>query len=376
MKYSTWPEVQKWIPWEMVIPSQRYRQELSWEPHEPFALTFLHARCKVYIKGLKDPDSARGPNINWLWYDEGQRDRTGMGWKIAIASVRIGKSPQAWVTATPGGTRHWMYEFFIKKNISEEVLKMFADISDRPLVEAFYGTLEGNKQNLDPEFYASLLAAYPSGYLRQQEVEGMFIDETGVLGDSSWFNGKVVQSSPYNVRNRVRYWDLAATEKKMIPGRGMNDPDETVGTLMSFDGENFYIEDQVYGAWEWKSVQDKIVETANRDGSTVKIYVEKEPGAGGKNQVAQIAATSGLEYFHVIGHAPEGDKVMRANVWFAEAAMGKFYMVNGLWHNHFFDQLNNFPTPYYHDDTIDSVSGARHVIAPIRQWSKPKFLHV
>ena len=40
LKISTWPEFREWIPWNMVIPSQRYRSSPSWEPHQPFTLVF------------------------------------------------------------------------------------------------------------------------------------------------------------------------------------------------------------------------------------------------------------------------------------------------------------------------------------------------
>src|SRR5574342_784658 len=98
-KISTWPEFKEWIPWNMVVPQQRYRQAISWEATRPFMLAFMNG-AKVYCKGLKNPDSARGANVNWLWYDEAGRDETGLGWKIATASVRIGEQTQRWATYT------------------------------------------------------------------------------------------------------------------------------------------------------------------------------------------------------------------------------------------------------------------------------------
>ena len=77
----------------------------------------------------------------------------------------------------------------------------------------------------------------------------------------------------------------------------------------------------------------------------------------------------------VEGHKPEGDKVMRANAWFAEAALGQFYMVQGNWNEGFLDQLSSFPEGR-HDDRIDSVSGARQVIAPFKAWKHINFLHL
>src|SRR3990167_4066772 len=56
-RQSTWPELQKWIPWKMVVPSHRYRANVEWEAIRPFSIVFLNG-AKMYCKGLKDPESA------------------------------------------------------------------------------------------------------------------------------------------------------------------------------------------------------------------------------------------------------------------------------------------------------------------------------
>lgn len=387
-KYSTWPEFKQWIPWNLVYHRQRYRMEESWEPTKPFTLNFLNG-AKVVCKGLKDPDSARGPNINWLWYDEGGRDRTGLAWKLAIASVRIGEEPQAWVTATPAGLYHWMNEFFIKGEIPEEVRKILEDIGDeRPLLASFHGTIDENDANLDPGFKAAMLLAYPKGYLRQQEIEGLFVEKGGTLGDRSWFDGKGVEFPFLGVDGRVRYWDMAATEKKISKGEKQNDPDESVGTLVGLVGEEFRIEDQVGGHWEWKELKETIKAVAMKDGPYIRIVIEEEPGSGGKNQVAAIQEFFKEDdelkdtAFNVIGYRPEGDRIQLANIWFAEAASGKWTYVrdddlpDGVkWVEDFLDQLDGFPIAG-HDDRVTSVSGARATLKPFKAKKDIDFLHL
>lgn len=377
LRTSTWAEFREWIPWRMVVPSQKYRANPEWYPHQPFTLNFNNGAW-VLVKGLKDPDSARGPNLNWLWYDEAERDRDGMGWKIANAAVRIPPDPQSWITTTPKGKSSWAYSFFQKGEIPEEAIKLFEEESPhRNLVESYFTTIHENKANLDPAFYASMLSMY-TGWIKLQELDGQYVDQGGVLGDTSWFNGKFVGDTP-DVFARVRYWDLAASEKKISRGIKSNDPDETVGTRLSWDkiGDAFYIEDQVGGHWEWKDIKDIILETAENDGPYVKVYIEQEPGAGGKNQVAELKdfITSKLPGWTVEGHRPEGDKIMRANIWFAEAKDGKIYIVKGDWNEKFLDQFSSFPEAR-HDDRVDSVSGARVTLAPIRTWKTIEFLTV
>jgi|WetSurMetagenome_2_1015567.scaffolds.fasta_scaffold00049_63 predicted phage terminase large subunit-like protein len=378
-KYSTWVELREWIPWNLVVPSQRYRGRPEWEASRPFSIVFLNG-AKMYCKGLKSPDSARGGNLNWLWYDEGGRDETGLGWQIAIAGVRIGDDPQAWTTTTPKGTDHWCYKFFVEQDIPEEALRLFRELlkdKDTPLLDYQFVSIDENKNNLSPTFYAQMLAMYGSGYLKARELEGKFADEGGVLGDRSWFIGKTITELPTEVFKRVRYWDLAASEKK-ITGKKTNDPDSTVGTRMSISKDYpFLIEHQVTRQILWHDIKQLIVQTAVEDGRETIIYVEQEPGSGGKNQVAEIASLSELAGYTVIGHLPreQGDKVMRAQAWFSRAAMGLVYMVVGDWNIDFLNQLSSFPAGR-HDDRIDSISGAFANLNSKKQWKEIPFMKI
>lgn len=383
-KSSTWDEFRKWIPWNMVVPKQRYRKMESWEPTRPFTMVFLNG-AKVFCKGLKDPDSARGSNVNWLWYDEGRRDSTGLAWKNAIATVRVGKNPQAWTTTTPANSQHWTSTFF-SGQITAEVAKILDELGEKgnkqDLFAIFETSIERNKQNLDPMFYASIISSYPSGYLRAREVEGRVADEEGSLGDRTWFNEHILISPPDWIRTQVRFWDLAATEKKMTPQGKKNDPDETVGSLLGTNElkDNFCIEDQVGGHWAWKTIKEMVVGVAKQDGQEVKIVFEQEPASGGKNQVAELIEhiKKELPEWTVIGLEAKklGDRVLAANTWFGEAANGKWWMVKGLWNESFLGQLDYFPNPAIHDDRVTSVTGARHAIAPIRKWKKVRFVAV
>jgi len=122
-KTSTWLEFKSWIPWSMVVPAQKYRAAPEWEPSQPFKLTFVNG-ATVQCKGLNNPDSARGPNINWFWYDEAGKDMTGEAWQIATASVRVGIEPQAWLSTTPSGM-NWIYDIFVEQDFPEDVMEEY-----------------------------------------------------------------------------------------------------------------------------------------------------------------------------------------------------------------------------------------------------------
>lgn len=381
LKTSTWPELRQWIPWELVIPKHQYRKEDSFQPLQPFRLLFKN-KAFMLIKGLKNPDSARGTNVNWLWYDEPARDFEGLSWMIALAAVRVGKEPQAWITGTPGGRDHWIHRFFVEKNIPQDALDAFAALGEtRNLMDdVYFGSIYDNQKNLNPAFMATMLATYPSGYLRRQEIFGEFVSPGGSLGNRLWFDGKILESPPEEVISRVRYWDMAATEKKLVGGKALNDPDESVGTLLSYTKDyKFVIEHQVGGFVEWEALLNLIRDTALLDGPTVRIVIEQEAASGGKNQVAAVAKylKEQLPGWPInaekMGWRPDQDRVILANLWFGEAGRGLFYLVKGAWNEPFLNCLDSFPD-VRHDDKVTSVTGARVQVAPLRLWRNIEFL--
>ena len=51
-------------------------------------------------------------------------------------------------------------------------------------------------------------------------------------------------------------------------------------------------------------------------------------------------------------------------------------MAQGNWNEPCLEQLAGFPDNVDHDDYIDSISGARIIIAPFRTWKNISFLKV
>lgn len=389
-KDSTWKEFKEWIPWNLVVPSQRHRVNPEWQPTQPFTMVFMNG-ATVICKGLKNPNSARGPNINWLWYDESRNDKTGESWKTAIASVRVGNNPQIWTTTTPMGISHWLYEFFIEKDLPpevEELLKESGQTID-DFIQTFHGSIDDNKANLDPGFYLSIISSYPSGWMRTREVEGNFAEEGGKIGDAGWFtrvreDGKNrMLDAPLPDAIRIcRYWDLAATEKK----QAKDDPDEAVGSLVSkhkgesYDKPLLCIQDQVAGYWEGTRLLEAIANVARHDGPLIPVVIEQEPGASGKITVAVVK-----DYFkkfpELQGHTVEGldvkkvgDRVLAANLlWFSVAADGRMYMVKGSWNRETLKQIDGF-TQVVHDDRVTSITNAVFKINPYKVWSKTTYV--
>jgi len=111
-----------------------------------------------------------------------------------------------------------------------------------------------------PHTDLNLALNYPGGHLRAQEYDGEFANEGGKIGDRAWFINQIMDNRPNPVNKRVRFWDLAATEKKVVGiGRRkeLNDPDEFVGTLISSYFMDIHEGDRVIKDTHW-CIEDQV----------------------------------------------------------------------------------------------------------------------
>jgi len=171
----------------------------------------------------------------------------------------------------------------------------------------------------------------------------------GLVFHREWF--EIVGAAPIEAQ-KVRFWDLAATEKEATSG----DPDYTVGAKWVRAGAGLYfIEHIARVRGRWQGIKALIKQTAEADGPAVQIGVEQEPGASGKALLAEIVQH--LAGFTVHGYPTRGDKLTRANPWAAQAEAGNVKLVNGPWVEAFLDECEWFPEGG-HDDQVDACSGA------------------
>lgn len=71
-------------------------------------ITITPSGHEVIFRSLDNPDSVRGPNLEWIWNDEASLI-TREAWSIVKGRARVGDNPQAWATFTPKG-RNWCWE--------------------------------------------------------------------------------------------------------------------------------------------------------------------------------------------------------------------------------------------------------------------------
>jgi predicted phage terminase large subunit-like protein len=108
-------------------------------------------------------------------------------------------------------------------------------------------------------------------------------------------------------------------------------------------------------------------QTAALDGPEVAIWVEQEPGSGGKES-AEISVRE-LAGFAVHIERVTGDKQTRALPFAAQCEAGNVRLVRGPWLAAFIDELTSFPAGK-RDDQVDAASGAfnKLTLGAVEPW--------
>ena len=156
----------------------------------------------------------------------------------------------------------------------------------------------------------------------------------------------------HEVRSTVRYWDKAGTEG----GEGAY----TAGVLMhSMANKSYVIGHVVRGRWGALEREEQIRAWAKIDrdnwGWGYEIYVEQEPGSGGKESAE--ATIRELRGFRVFADRVTGKKEIRAEPFAAQVQGGNVRLLAGQWQGDLLAELEAFPNGKFKDQ-VDACSGA------------------
>lgn len=161
--------------------------------------------------------------------------------------------------------------------------------------------------------------------------------------------------APDQIEYVLRYWDKAGTVAKAGKelGRG---PAWTVGVKMAKLKEGAWVVlDVKRGRWGSAEREKIIKATAEGDGKSVHVYVEQEPGSGGKES-AESTITN-LAGFTVFADRPTGDKIYRADPYSVQVNNGKIRILRGDWNKEYMEEHQYFPNSTFKDQ-VDASSGA------------------
>lgn len=175
----------------------------------------------------------------------------------------------------------------------------------------------------------------------------------GAMFKRPWF--RLVDAAPVEAE-RVRYWDKAGTD-----GGGAY----TAGVLLARTAEGiYYVEDVIRGQWSAGERERVIKQTAELDaeryGDVVTIWIEQEPGSGGKESAENTIRN--LDGYNIHAERVTGDKVTRAEPLQAQAEAGNVRLVKGAWNTAFLDEITAFPLGKYKDQ-VDAASGAYNKVS-------------
>lgn len=165
-------------------------------------------------------------------------------------------------------------------------------------------------------------------------------------GFFEWQNMDIVSAAP-RLSRIVRYWDKAGTD-----GGGA----WTAGVKMGQGDDGcWYVMDVVRGQWSAGPRERTIRATAELDGYNVEIWIEQEPGSGGKESAE--ATVKNLAGYKIRSERATGDKAVRAEPYAVQVEAGNVKIVRGDWNQAFIDEHKTFPVGKYKDQ-IDAAGGA------------------
>jgi predicted phage terminase large subunit-like protein len=323
----------------------RHRGRYFWSGNSSeqffYMITRNRSTCgvKPYCRATcnPEPDSWLATFLEW-WIDK-QGDPIPERAGLTRYLIRSADDSLVW-----GDTVDELYEHYGSAIFPKSVCFIPGTMDDNPIGRA-----------KDPAYEANLMLQ--PGYLRQRLRFGNWKAKptAGEFFKEHWF--AVVDLMPGGCQ-RVRFWDLAATEPTVYAP----DPDFTVGVLEGLDPDGyFYYGDVQRDRVSSGRVERMIMNTAEHDGHAVAIGIEQEPGASGKITAYDLARKLAAKGFKVWIY-PKRVKTELASGSLASAAeLGSVYLVRGPWNEPFLNELVNFPGAK-HDDQVVAATGAHGML--------------
>ncbi len=153
--------------------------------------------------------------------------------------------------------------------------------------------------------------------------------------------------NPDQVLRSVRYWDKAGTQ-----GGGAF----TAGVLIHrMRDKSYVVADVVHGQWSSGIREQRIKQVAELDGSKVRIWVEQEPGSGGKESAESTIRN--LTGYTARADRVTGSKEVRAEPYAAQVEIGNVSILNRQWTKVFLQEHESFPVGK-RKDQVDAAAGA------------------
>lgn len=168
LRDATMAEFFEWLPRERIA---------QW--HKTDKLLTLKNGSEIAFRSADNPDSLRGANRDWLWFDEPRNVRTREAFDVVFAQLRPRR--KAWLTTTPAGIFHWLYGLFIEKPIPSSRV-VVVKTSENPYL---------------PDDYANSLRQQYTGVFAAQELDAQWVSFEGLIYDNFSLAENVTETAEY-----------------------------------------------------------------------------------------------------------------------------------------------------------------------------------
>jgi predicted phage terminase large subunit-like protein len=172
------------------------------------------------------------------------------------------------------------------------------------------------------------------------------------------------------ITHTIRYYDKAGTDASEN-----KDAAFTAGVRMhAMSDGTFVISHVMRGQWSALERETKIKAWAEVDEGEFpghEIYVEQEPGSGGKESAESTIRN--LPGYRVYADKVTGHKEIRAEPFAAQVQGGNVFLVAGDWVGAFYDECEVYPSGRWKDQ-VDAAGGAFNKLAtntaylPLEKW--------
>lgn len=305
-----------------------------------------------HLDSDRDLEDAVGPEYQFIGFDE-LTQFPELHYRELFARLRrpgdpadpLSKVPlRVRAASNPGGSGHrWVKQRFMVE-ANDQRLFLPARLEDNP--------------GIDAESYIESLGELTAHRRKQLRDGDWDVKPVGAMFDRDFFTIIDPDDLPSELV-WCRYWDTAATK----PTEQQPNPDWSAGCLFAWDPES----DDEYICHIARFREDpgattrKIGQVAMADGVEIPIYFEQEPGAAGKQMIAERRRQLPN---HIVNGLPSmKNKVARAEPVASRAENGGVFVVAGPWVSDFFDEAEDFPPDAGgHDDQIDAVSGGHAAV--------------
>jgi len=191
------------------------------------------------------------------------------------------------------------------------------------------------------------------------------IKVSGRMFKREWF--PIVDNAPkYNVE-RIRFWDLAGTEKL----KENDKPAFTAGCLISRTKDGLvFIEDMRREQLSPLHTEMLIRRTAELDGREVPIWMWQDPGQAGKSQISHYTRNV-LKGFTFKGRVASKSKIVVWSPFASQGEAGNVLLVKGAWNGDFLEELDLLPDGYFKDQA-DAAGGGFEILSGINIPVRPR----